>query len=133
MHTQVTANFICASPRFCSGIVISIQGRWQKNFHGGQWKIQDQYIALIRLTLLFQGWFKERTRHIPRDHLKGTLHQEPREKRLPFCFGETPSLFGKIPTFLENFRSFSCTQVPTCPQSPLPINVNSTAKNQDSW
>jgi len=39
-------------------------------------------------------------------HLEGTLHQEPREKSEDLFFGETP-IPGKMPTFLENFRSFS--------------------------
>jgi len=34
-------------------------------------------------------------------------------------------IYPKMPTFLKNFRPFLSTQIPTCPQSPLPLNVNS--------
>jgi len=57
------------------------------------------------------------------------LHQEPRVRMETFFFGEIPTIFVKMPTFLEKFRPFSCTPVSICLQSSLPLNVNSTAKN----
>jgi len=35
-----------------------------------------------------------------------------------------------MPTLLENFRSFSCTQVSTWLQSSLPLNVNQPAQQR---
>jgi len=49
----------------------------------------------------------------------GTLHQEPHIKSEDLYFGET-SIFGKMPTVLENFSPFSCENF--IPKSPLGLN-----------
>jgi len=77
--------------------------------------------------LLYQWRVRRRTGHTHRDHLKETLHQEPHVKMKTF-FGDILTIFWKMPTFLEHFRPFSCTQTPTCPQSPLPLKVNHHSK-----
>jgi len=77
-------------------------------------------------TLSVSASLGESIGHIPRVHLKGTLHQEPRKKDL---FSEKHSFLRnvyfrkKMPNFLENFRPFLSeetlySQVLTCPQSP---------------
>jgi len=52
------------------------------------------------------------------DHLKGMLFPELRVKTEDPFFGQT-TVYGKMPTFLENFMPFLakklCTQVPTWP------------------
>jgi len=70
--------------------------------------------------------------HAPSAHLKRTLHQELRVKsEHPFL--EKHSFPGKCLPFLKILGHFRekklCTQVPTGPESPLPLNVNSSAKN----
>jgi len=48
-------------------------------------------------------------------------------KKMKIIFRETP-IFGKMPTFSENFRPFLRTQAPTWPWSPVPPNLNQSNK-----
>jgi len=52
------------------------------------------------------GW--GRIGYAPRVHLTGTLAASRVPRKNKDIFGET-SIFGKTPTFSENFKPFSCT------------------------
>jgi len=84
-------------------------------------KNQDREIVLSTLSVASWG---AHTQGSP----QGTLQQEPHVK-IKIFFGETLTISWKMPTFLEYFRPFSCTQVLTCSQLHL-ASLTSTAQQR---